>query len=163
MEKNIMELLSYMITIVFVLLFLYHNNEKEKLKKKIDFYCKIGYILKLQRTLFLCKHVLELLRQNKKKTIKTEQILNILKEKGFNNYIDGNKFYYCDDLHFAFKENDHIDIFIYNFEKLEHTIRCNLGSINTNGFHFFLYLDPNESLELQVEKQDKRFMPRLPD
>jgi hypothetical protein len=106
--------------------------------------------------------VLEILTQHNKKTIQTKQILDILRMKGLGKYIDKNKFYYCDDMAFEFKEDDHMDIFVYNFKKLESKVRRDLGSINTNGFTYFYYLDPSASLEIEVAKQDERFMPKLP-
>lgn len=148
---------------MFAAIVYYVENRKNKLEKKISFFYDIGYVLKLQRTLFLCEYVLEILSQlRKNNSMKTKQILNALNEKGLRKYIDKNTFYYCDDMSFVFKDDDDLDIFTYNFQKNIDTIQRRLNSIEKNGFAYF---HPTLELpwEIQVGNKDERFMPELPD
>ena len=161
MDYQELKISYYICLIGIIALFLYHEHKKSRLKNEISFYYQIGYFLKLQRTLFLCEFVLEILSHINPPNVKTKKIFETLKTKGLGKYIDDNKFYFCDDMYFELKDFDNVCTLIQNFQNVKNTIEWRLNSIKENGFFYF---HPPLELpwDIEVNNQDDRFMPTLP-
>ena len=151
--------------LVFIIIFYavwYTDRQKRKNSEKLSLYNNIGEILVLQRTLYLCKYIVEILthlreeKVRKNEIISTEEILNILSAKGLEKYINGYDFCFCDDYYMSFKPTDGINLFINEFSETANEISQKLQSIWENGIYYF---HPLIGFSVDTISTDERFLP----
>ena len=129
---------------------------RRKYSKKISLMYDVAYITSLQRTLFLCKYILEILYSLGKTKINSKGILAILKTKGLDKFIKDDVLYFCPNTYFTFKPTDNINCFIDTFSKTIQQIEKELLLYwNNEKTPFKSFLDFNPS----PFSYDTRFLP----
>lgn len=145
---------SILIVLMFVVMAIAENKHREKMSLMYE----VAYITSLQRTLYLCKYVLEILKSIKTDKLTSEEILEKLKEKGLGQLVGKDDFGFCNGTYFKFKPTDSIFVFINTFSQTVQDIEQELSRYWTNNRTLTLF-SSCISFDASPFSDDARFLP----